>query len=382
MIAGRSVVLPMKLAAPFIQLPLLFDADALSAEVLAIDESCWMPHPQGFPGNSMLPMLAINGDPADESYQGRMLPTPFLERCPYLQQVLESLGATLGRTRLMRLSGNAEVTRHADQGYYWADRVRVHVPIVTQPTVRFECDQVEVNMAPGECWIFDTWRQHSVQNDSERSRIHLVVDTVGGDRFWSLVAHGRDYRREPFGAPWQPESIAPLSDASPRLMLESANIPTVMTPWEVTSRIGFLIGEAQPHPNLQPIRQVAARFTRHWQALWAQFGEREDGWPEFRRAIDLFMQQIRELGSQIVLRNELTFASTMFTLVAKVAVTRVGETSSSDSATPSAAPSAGARVRGRDAQFERPVIVVSSPRSGSTMLFEAMMRAPGAPVHA
>ena len=31
----------------------------------------------------------------------------------------------------MRLAGQAEVARHADQGYYRAERVRVHVPIVT-----------------------------------------------------------------------------------------------------------------------------------------------------------------------------------------------------------------------------------------------------------
>ena len=47
----------MKLQAPFIQLPLLFDAEALAREVQAIDESEWKPHPQGFAGNSMLPLV-------------------------------------------------------------------------------------------------------------------------------------------------------------------------------------------------------------------------------------------------------------------------------------------------------------------------------------
>jgi len=181
----------VKLHAPFIQLPLVFDAAVLAAEIAALGEGPWRPHPQGFPGNSMLPLLAVDGDPRNESFAGTMRPTPELLACPYLTQTIASLGATAGRSRLMRLSGHAEVTRHADQGYYWAERVRVHVPVVTQPTVRFECGGTTLNMAAGECWIFDTWRQHSVLNDAVQSRIHLVVDTVGGGRFWDLVGQGR-----------------------------------------------------------------------------------------------------------------------------------------------------------------------------------------------
>ena len=180
----------MKISHPFIQLPLFFDAPALAAEIAALGESVWMPHPQGFAGNSMLPLVASEGDPADESFAGQMMPTPHLQACPYLGRVIASLGTVVGRTRLMRLSGHAEVTRHADQGYYWADRVRVHVPITTQPTVRFECEDTHTNMAAGECWIFDTWRQHRVLNDDTRERIHLVVDTVGSEEFWALVQAG------------------------------------------------------------------------------------------------------------------------------------------------------------------------------------------------
>ena len=99
----------------------------------------------------------------------------------------------------------AEVTRHADQGYYWAERVRVHVPVVTQPTVRFECGDAAINMAAGECWIFDTWRQHRVLNDAVESRVHLVVDTVGGGGFWDLVGRGRPHDAPRAG--WQTQAL-------------------------------------------------------------------------------------------------------------------------------------------------------------------------------
>ena len=139
----------MRLQFPFIQLPLCFDAAALAAEVAAIEEAEWRPHPQGFPGNSALPLVAVGGDPDNDGLVGPMRPTPLLARLPYLQQVLNALGVVLGRTRLMRLSGQAEVTAHIDQAYYWAERMRVHVPIVTQPGVRFHCGDAEINMAAG-----------------------------------------------------------------------------------------------------------------------------------------------------------------------------------------------------------------------------------------
>ena len=103
----------MKLQVPFIQLPLLFDAEALAREVLAIDESWWRPHPDRLPGNSMLPLVAVDGDPGNEAFAGQMHPTPHLQACPYLQQVIASLGATVGRSRLMRLSGQEYVDMYA-----------------------------------------------------------------------------------------------------------------------------------------------------------------------------------------------------------------------------------------------------------------------------
>jgi hypothetical protein len=377
----------MKLSLPFIQLPLTYDAPRLAQEIAALGESVWMPHPQGFPGNSMLPLLAVDGEPANESFAGEMKPTPHLARCPYLMQTMASLGATLGRSRLMRLSGHAEVTRHADQGYYWYDRVRVHVPIQTQPTVRFECGDAQVNMAAGTCWIFDTWRQHRVLNEADDQRIHLVCDTVGGEGFWAMAMQGRSHDGRALAGSWQPRHVAPDPKASTELVLERSNVPRVMSPWEVMHRIGFLFEEAVPHPGVAALQPVAARFTRQWQSLWAAHGEDERGWPAYRQAVDAFMAEVRRLTANATLKNELPFAGAMVAAVGKMAVggraaaaAPAGDmVGGNEGRAPSAAVQAApaARARRTDARFERPVFIVSSPRSGSTMLFEAMARAAG-----
>lgn len=310
----------MKLPVPFIQLPLRFDAAALAAEIEALGEGVWRDHPQKFPGNSMLPLLAAGGEPANESFIGEMAPTPELLRCPYLFQTIASLGAVAGRTRLMRLAGQAEVTPHVDQGYYWTDRVRVHVPIITQPTVRFECDGVTINMAAGECWIFDTWREHKVENDASQSRIHLVVDTVGGPAFWELVARGRTHDAPSQG--WPLRFVAPSSAHMP-LARERYNIPVVMSPWEVHYRLNSLLDEAdQASSPTQGARQMSEVFFRTWRSLWVQYGDSGNGTEHYLDAMYRFLESIPPQIAQLTLRNGTRWMDGVLALIGKMAVRR------------------------------------------------------------
>lgn len=62
--------------------------------------------------------------------------------------------------------------------------MRVHVPILTQPTERFTSGDATINMAEGERWIFDTWRMHHVLNDADLTAamsgiLHRAVRTSG-----------------------------------------------------------------------------------------------------------------------------------------------------------------------------------------------------------
>ena len=294
----------MRLPVPFIQLPLQFDARALAAEIDALGEAPWRDHPQKFPGNSMLPLLAAGVDPGNESLADAMAPTPELLRCPYLVQVLASFGAVLGRTRLMRLAGQAEVSAHVDADYYWTERVRVHVPIRTQPGVRFLCGGEATHMAEGECWIFDTWREHRVVNEAEEQRIHLVADTVGGAEFWSLVDRGRAHDAQPQG--WRPRSIAPVqSTAVPALVCERYNVPRVMSPWELQHHLhGFNAELAEPESqDAIRIRTATARLARAWRGLWARHGDSGEGTVAYRAALQAFLDELPESVMQRRLLN-------------------------------------------------------------------------------
>ena len=72
----------MKLDTEFIKLPLAFDVERMRAEVEAVPESDWRPHPQGHPGNSALPLISLGRYPMNDGVAGTMAPTPHLGRCP------------------------------------------------------------------------------------------------------------------------------------------------------------------------------------------------------------------------------------------------------------------------------------------------------------
>jgi hypothetical protein len=268
----------------------------------------------------MLPLVASGGNPAIEYFAGAMRPTPYLEQSQYLCQTFAATGAVVGRSRLMRLAGHAEVVPHADHGYYWIERVRIHIPIVTQPTVRFHCDDAVVNMKAGECWIFDTWRQHQVVNDNDDQRIHLVIDTVGGPAFWDMVARGRPVT----GAGPQGEidpALVPFDpDARPTLQLENLNVPVVMSPWEVERHLTFLLGEAGQSPAAAQLRRLTDELVRDWRALWSRHGANPDAKPEYARRLERFVETVRPLAMPITFGNGVNLFKAIHAMVGTTAV--------------------------------------------------------------
>lgn len=374
----------MKLNARFMQLPVSFDADLLAREIGALGEGAWLPHPQRFEGNDFLPLIAAHGEPTNEAFEGPMRPTEYLQRCPYLIDTLKTMGVSLGRTRLMRLSGNAEVTPHVDVNYYWRDRMRIHVPIVTQPTVTFYCGNERVHMAAGECWIFDTWSRHRVVNDNEHERIHLVVDSVGGEGFWELVLGARTHNQ---GAPagWAPRLVSPFGAKLDELELETVNVPVVMSPWEARDHINFLLADAAPnHPVMAGVQQASGRFLHVWRGLWSTYGERAEGWPRYREALTRFADDLkRARAGELPLRSGASFMNTLHNMVISFALSDGGRDVAAGELREDVGPRNEQPVplvntlpSEPDPLFERPIFVVNPPRSGSSMLFETLARSP------
>ena len=288
----------MELGRPLLKLPLRFDADALEAEVRALPKSAWVPHPTGYVGNEAVRLITPGGKPTDD-LNGEMGPTEQLLASPYIMQVMASIGAVWGRSRLMGLGAGADVPPHIDSHYYWRTHWRIHIPVITNPSVSFTCGGESVHMKAGECWVFDSFRAHNVRNGGTEQRIHLVLDTVGGGRLRELIetAH-RGGAEEEF--------VAPGSLTTDSLAYERVNNPSVMSPWEIRQHVSFLAGHAMPHPLLGAVLKRLDDFAADWAAVWAQYEADEAGWRAYLGLLDGLKRDLMAIGgSSVQLKNRL-----------------------------------------------------------------------------
>jgi hypothetical protein len=296
----------MRLDTPFLKLPLQFDAEALAAEVRALPQAAWAPHPTGFKGNEAVRLITPGGEDTDD-LDGQMAPTEHLLACPYIMELMGDLDLVWGRSRLMGLAAGREVPRHVDTHYYWRTHWRMHIPVITNPDVSFTCGGETVHMAAGECWLFDSFRWHRVHNGGEQQRIHLVLDSVGGPGLRQLMEAARA------GAPAR--TIAPTGKLKP-LAFERVNSPKVMSPWELRSHLQFLAAESQPRPSTPAVMKRLGEFAEDWASAWAQYGAEDDGLPTYVRLIEGVRSDLsRSGGSEILLRNRIQLFSALDDIV-------------------------------------------------------------------
>ena len=280
----------MELTQPFIKLPFLFDAEHLAQEVTKFDDSAWMAHPNRLNGNSAIALISQGGGDNDD-FSGRMMATPHLALCDYTQQVMASFGEVLARSRLMRLAGHSEVTAHVDFNYHWYNRVRIHVPVITNPDVVFYCGNEHVHMQAGECWIFDSWRKHKVVNNSSLDRVHLVIDTAGSSRFWSMVDKA-------VAQPNDPTFVAPTTEFDHNIKTERFNVAPVMAPGELEAIAKEIMADILANPDNDPniaqeYNTLLRNLAKDWREVWLQFGHAREAHPRYQSLLNRTVKHLR-----------------------------------------------------------------------------------------
>lgn len=313
----------MRLTEPLMKLPIRFCAETLAAEVRSLPDSAWVPHPTGYAGNDAA-LLVTPGGRIEQGFIGAMAPTQHLPDMPYTRQVMATLGCVWGRSRLMRLAPGARVEPHIDTHYYWRTHWRLHIPVVTNPQVLFTCGGETAHMRPGECWLFDSFRRHEVRNDGTETRVHLVLDTVGGGMLWELMrkasaGNGSGAEEPLFCAP------DPAGEHSP--LIEQINVPIVMTPWEVRCHIAYLLDHCAPAPERAPVAERLDRFIDAWTAAWAAYGDRPEGFAGYLALVLSTRDDIYRLGAdRLALANGLSLFVCLREIVFRMAVPRPEQT--------------------------------------------------------
>ena len=293
----------MKLKHEFIKLPLSFDIERMQSEVLQLTEQDWHAHHEGFKGNIAVPLLSVGGN-INNDFKGAIAQTEALNKLPYIKQILASFDEVFGRSRLMALEPGCEVPTHTDINYHWYKRVRIHIPIITTDDVIFHCGEKQVNMAAGECWIFDSWKPHKVENNSNIRRIHLVIDTMGSSKFWQMVNNSE--------VPGIQRSTSPtnhlefIDNSDPKILLERFNAPLVMAPGELESLISDLKSEIHNNAknnkeSISNFEQIVDNFASDWRRLWCLYGTTEQGWPLYHQLRDRTFQLARNFDNKLQL---------------------------------------------------------------------------------
>ena len=113
--------------------------------------------------------------------------TEVLDHCAYFKEILESLPFPVGVTRILFLPPGKKIGQHTDKGFSWEKGlVRLHIPIVTSPLVRFQIGSESVHWPAGQFWFGDFNQPHWLHNESDIVRVHIVMDCFVTEELLSL----------------------------------------------------------------------------------------------------------------------------------------------------------------------------------------------------
>jgi hypothetical protein len=184
------------------KLPLRFDPERLHADLGRISLSDWTPHfnKREYDGDwSGLSLRAsanagaAGGLVAGLNVGSEFVDTPALDYCPYFREILAAFRCPIKSARLLKLGPGASIREHRDYDLGLDDgEARVHIPVVTNPSVEFLLEGRRVVMNEGEAWYLELNRRHSVRNRGTTDRVHLVIDCIADDWFHAQLSSGED----------------------------------------------------------------------------------------------------------------------------------------------------------------------------------------------
>lgn len=149
----------------------------------AVSDTVWNANPirqERFAMHRQTRSLIFRYVPGDEPAVFHDLP-PWLAWRARLEPVVEAATASFGpgkacRILLANLEAGGRIAMHRDHGPTYERTHRVHVPVITDPAVRFYIDGDNYFLDAGEAYEINNLLPHGVANDSESDRVHLIID--------------------------------------------------------------------------------------------------------------------------------------------------------------------------------------------------------------
>ena len=108
---------------------------------------------------------------------------------PLMNHIVENFyppGGTVIRAMAAKLLAGNVITPHVDKHPSFHVGHRIHIPITTNPRVRFMIDGRPYQFKVGEAYEINNQLSHSVMNKSDEDRIKFIFDYVPPDRIAAL----------------------------------------------------------------------------------------------------------------------------------------------------------------------------------------------------
>ena len=135
--------------------------------------------------NALKPVLWMIADHFEQSPAGRALVTE------------NGLGYFI-RATLVRLEGGHGIAAHRDMNFSLTHSHRLHLPLITNDDVLFTVGKETVNLPAGSVYEINNRRVHSVENNGQEARVHLILDFVlPGEKCCCGEKHHPDTRCSP-----------------------------------------------------------------------------------------------------------------------------------------------------------------------------------------
>jgi hypothetical protein len=170
-----------------LRLPHAIDVGRLQDDLAAVYRD-FRPSTQDGPHHNgrwkRLGLVSPDGDPMQaylqpgQSYR----PTPVLDHMPYVRELIDELRFPVRSASISVMEPGARVRWHRDLSHSIDLRtVRVHLPIQTNAASIIRIGHQTAHWPAGELWYGDFSFPHSVRNDWDRPRVHIIFDLEATD---------------------------------------------------------------------------------------------------------------------------------------------------------------------------------------------------------
>jgi hypothetical protein len=140
-------------------------------------------------GWQTLSLLNSTSSPTDTLIEDcEPVETSLLENMPHTSALLKGLGFRYMWARLAKLQVNAFMHEHRDyQELKNVRRLRLHIPIITNPFSSIVIDRTRIHLALGYIWKLNPIYRHAAGNFGKEDRIHIILDCYVDDALDALV---------------------------------------------------------------------------------------------------------------------------------------------------------------------------------------------------